>query len=176
MEQGRYRQVPGTGAADQRLGEEVMRAQRAAGSLGCLLLDIDDFKQVNDSHGHRAGDQVLKELSLLIKQQPRGTDVLARFGGEEFSALLVDSDQAVTLEIAERIRRTIAELTISLDDGHELQITVSIGVSIYNGEDEGSDSLEIGELLIDRADQALYEAKNDGKNCLARYGDRDVSF
>ncbi len=161
---------------DQRLGEEVMRAQRAAGSLGCLLLDIDDFKQVNDSHGHRAGDQVLKELSLLIKQQPRGTDVLARFGGEEFSALLVDSDQAVTLEIAERIRRTIAELTISLDDGHELQITVSIGVSIYNGEDEGSDSLEIGELLIDRADQALYEAKNDGKNCLARYGDRDVSF
>ena len=161
---------------DQRLSEEIMRAQRKESLLGCLLLDIDNFKHVNDAYGHRAGDQVLKEISFLAKQQLRGTDVFARFGGEEFSVLLIDSNEAVTLEIAERIRSAIAELTVTLDDGQELQVTVSIGVSIYRGGEKVSGSFESGEVLVDQADQALYKAKNSGKNRVICFGcDSDIS-
>ena len=160
---------------DQRLSEEIMRAQRKESLLGCLLLDIDNFKHVNDTYGHRAGDQVLKEISFLTKQQLRGTDVFARFGGEEFSALLIDSNEAVTLEIAERIRSAIAELTVTLDDGQKLQITVSIGVSLYMGGEKVSGSFETSEILVDQADQALYKAKNSGKNRVICFGDEDQS-
>lgn len=156
---------------DQRLSEEIMRTQRKGNLLGCLLLDVDNFKRVNDTYGHRTGDQVLKEISSLTKQQLRGTDVLARFGGEEFSVLLIDSDEAVTLEIAERIRSAIAELSVILDNGQELHVTVSIGVSIYAGGGELSGSFESSEELIDHADQALYQAKNSGKNRVVRFGD-----
>jgi diguanylate cyclase (GGDEF)-like protein len=156
---------------DQRLSEEIMRAQRKGSVLGCLLLDIDNFKHVNDTYGHRAGDQVLKEISFLTKQQLRGTDVFARFGGEEFSVLLIDSNDAVTLEIAERIRSAIAELTITLDDGQKLQVTVSIGVSLYTGGEKVSGSFEASEIVVDQADQALYKAKNSGKNCVVCFGD-----
>lgn len=156
---------------DQRLSEEIMRAQRKESLLGCLLLDIDNFKRVNDTYGHLAGDQILKEISFLTKQQLRGTDVLARFGGEEFSVLLIDSNEAITLEIAERIRSAIAELKVILDDGQELQVTVSIGVSIYAGEGMISGSIESAEMLVDQADQALYKAKNSGKNRVIRFGE-----
>ncbi len=156
---------------DQRLSEEIMRAQRKESLLGCLLLDIDNFKHVNDTYGHLAGDQVLKEISFLTKQQLRGTDVFARFGGEEFSVLLIDSNSAVTLEIAERIRTAIAALTVTLDDGQKLQITVSIGVSLYTGGEKVSDSFESSEMLVDQADQALYKAKNSGKNRVVFFGD-----
>ncbi len=155
---------------DQRLGEEIMRAQRKETLLGCLLLDIDNFKRVNDTYGHRAGDQVLKEISFLTKQQLRGTDVFARFGGEEFSVLLIDSNEAVTLEIAERIRNAIAGLTVTLEDGQALQVTVSIGVSIYTGGEKVSGSFESAEMLVDQADQALYKAKNSGKNRVVCFG------
>jgi len=157
---------------DQRLSEEIMRAQRKESLLGCLLLDIDNFKRVNDTYGHRAGDQVLKEISFLTKQQLRGTDVFARFGGEEFSVLLIDSNEAITLEIAERIRAAIAGLTVTLDDGQKLQITVSIGLSLYEGGERFSGSLEESEALIDQADQALYKAKNSGKNRVVCFGDK----
>ncbi len=149
---------------DQRLSEEIMRAQRKEGTLGCLLLDIDNFKRVNDTYGHRAGDLVLKEISFLIKQQLRGTDVLARFGGEEFSVLLIDSNEAVTMEIAERIRSAIAELSVTLDDGQQLCVTASIGVSLYSGGGKYSGAFESAEELVDHADQALYRAKNSGKD------------
>ncbi|MFC1602661.1 GGDEF domain-containing protein, partial [Pseudomonadota bacterium] len=103
----------------------------------------------------------------------RGTDVLARFGGEEFSILLIDSDEVVTLEIAERIRRAIAELSTTLDDGQKLQVTVSIGVSLYTGGEKISGSFESSESLVDQADQALYKAKSSGKNCVVCYGNED---
>ncbi len=157
---------------DQRLSEEIMRARRKESLLSCLLLDIDNFKRVNDTYGHRAGDQVLKEISFLTKQQLRGTDVFARFGGEEFSVLLIDSNEAVTLEIAERIRKAIAELTVTLDDGQKLQITVSIGLSLYVGGEKVSASFEESETLIDQADQALYKAKNSGKNRVVCFADK----
>jgi len=158
---------------DQRLSEEIMRVQRKKSVLGCLLLDIDNFKQVNDTYGHRAGDLVLKEVSFLAKQQLRGTDVLARFGGEEFSILLIDSNEVATLEIAERIRSAIAELSTTLDDGQKLQVTVSIGVSLYSGGDKISGSFESSEALVDQADQALYKAKSIGKNCVVCFGCED---
>ncbi len=156
---------------DQRLSEEIMRAQRKESLLGCLLLDIDNFKRVNDSYGHRVGDKVLKEISRLIKQQLRATDVLARFGGEEFSVLLIDSDESVTMEIAERIRSAIAELSITLDDGRELQVTVSVGLSLYSGGESDTGPLDSAEEQIDHADQALYQAKNSGKNRVVCFTD-----
>ncbi len=155
---------------DQRLSEEIMRAQRKESLLGCLLLDIDNFKRVNDVYGHRAGDKVLMEISSLTKQQLRATDVLSRFGGEEFSVLLIDSNEAVTMEIAERIRGAIAGLSITLEDELYLQVTVSIGVSLYSGDRKDAGSLEYAEKLVDSADQALYQAKNTGKNRVVCFG------
>ncbi len=155
---------------DQRLSEEIMRAQRKESLLGCLLLDIDNFKRVNDTCGHRVGDKVLKQISSLTKQQLRATDVLARFGGEEFSVLLIDSDENVTMEIAQRIRSAIAELSIALDDGREVRVTVSIGVSLYSAGEKDTGSLEFAEELVDRADQALYRAKTSGKNRVVCFG------
>ncbi|VAX07255.1 diguanylate cyclase/phosphodiesterase (GGDEF & EAL domains) with PAS/PAC sensor(s) [hydrothermal vent metagenome] len=149
---------------DQRLSEEVMRTQRQAGMLGCLLLDIDNFKSVNDTYGHRVGDQVLKEVSAMAKEQLRGSDVLARFGGEEFSILLIDSEKPITMDIAERIRRAIASHSVQIDGDQSLQVTVSIGVSMFDGGAFNRDSCELSETLVDHADQALYQAKSDGKN------------
>ncbi|HEC17062.1 MAG TPA: sensor domain-containing diguanylate cyclase [Sedimenticola sp.] len=156
---------------DQRLSEELMRTQRQGGSLGCLLLDIDNFKGVNDTYGHRAGDQVLKGISALVRQQLRGPDVLARFGGEEFSVLLIDSDASVAQEIAERIRSAIAEHPVQVENEQVLRVTVSIGVAVFGGDAPGQGLLELGECLIDQADQALYQAKNSGKNKVVYFGD-----
>ena len=158
---------------DQRLGEEVMRAQRQEGSLGCLLLDIDNFKGVNDTYGHRAGDQVLKEISALAKQQLRGTDVLARFGGEEFSVLLIDSDAAVAQEIAERIRSAIADHPVQIEKDQVLQVTVSIGAAVFSSGGPKQGSFEVGECLVDQADQALYASKQAGRNRVTRWDERD---
>lgn len=154
---------------DQRLLEEMTRTQRCGEPLACLLLDIDNFKGVNDTYGHRAGDQVLKETSKLLRQQLRCSDVLARFGGEEFSILLINSDIAVSTEISERIRQGIEEMSVSLDDGKILHITLSIGLSVFRADDAKEGATGLGEILVDQADQALYQAKNSGKNKVVQY-------
>ncbi len=147
---------------DQRLDEEVARAQRTGEPLACLFLDIDHFKRINDQHGHRVGDQVLREVAGMIREQLRSTDVLGRYGGEEFSALLVNAAQEKALEIAERIRGVIAARRFSLEDGGTLSATISIGVSSLQTVVEGNEN--IAEELLDRADQALYLAKSSGRN------------
>ncbi len=156
---------------DQRLSEELTRSVRRGNPLACLLLDIDNFKGVNDTYGHRIGDQVLKEVSALIRKQLRHSDVLARFGGEEFSVLLIDSDPAVACEIAERIRSEIARHRVALDTGQTMQVTVSIGASLFAGAAAGHGAFELAELLVDQADQALYKAKGSGKNKVVRFED-----
>jgi len=147
---------------DQRLGEEVARAQRSSEPLACLFLDIDHFKRINDRHGHRVGDRVLNEVAGMIREQLRSTDVLGRYGGEEFSALLVNAEKGKALEIAERIRGVIEAKHFEREDGGWLSVTISIGVSSLQagGENTGN----IAEELVDRADQALYLAKNAGRN------------
>jgi len=157
---------------DQRLDEEVELARRNSDLLSCLLLDIDYFKQVNDGHGHQVGDQVLMSVATLIRAQMRTTDVLSRYGGEEFSALLAHTPEAEAVEVAERIRASIALHEFSNADGHPFKVTISIGVATLDGaeENDAEDSStkltvkEAGQILVGQADNALYKAKSMGRN------------
>jgi diguanylate cyclase (GGDEF)-like protein len=152
---------------DQRLQEEISRAVRHGGELTCLLLDLDRFKQVNDTYGHPSGDRVLIEAAEIMRSQLRGTDVLARYGGEEFAALLIQSDLRRALEIAERIRAAIAQHKFKAGDQTPLEITVSIGAAtLEHRPEELSQSCS---RLLGNADQALYAAKDGGRNRVVPY-------
>lgn len=149
---------------DQRLLEEVGRAQRSNEPLTCLFMDVDHFKVVNDKHGHQTGDQVLRIVAGLIREQLRGSDVLGRYGGEEFSALLVNATAEAAMEIAERIRAVIAGYPFKTLEDKSLTATISIGVATLLHNDDGSDLDERANNLVDRADKAVYTAKNQGRN------------
>ncbi len=149
---------------EQRLGEEVDRAQRNLEPLSCFFLDIDFFKAVNDTYGHQAGDQVLLAIATGIKGQLRNNDVLARYGGEEFVALLTNISDAKAQDIAERIRKTI-ENTVVENNDETIKVTISIGTATYlPGAERTSVSQEVAENLVNNADKALYEAKHAGRN------------
>jgi len=149
---------------DQRLLEEMTRCKRQGTSSSCLLLDIDLFKRINDTYGHRAGDLVLKSFSALIRKQLRVSDVLARYGGEEFVVILIDTPTNLVIEIAERIRSELENYSITLESGETIQVTVSIGVAMIEGEHDLRNAEEMGAELVEQADQALYRAKNEGRN------------
>ncbi|WP_051911523.1 GGDEF domain-containing protein [Methylomicrobium agile] len=149
---------------EQRIGEEVARCQRNSDPLTCLFLDIDHFKSVNDKYGHLAGDSVLSIVAKAIKNQLRNNDVLARYGGEEFVVLLSNIDQSTGCEIAERIRRNVQSLKITFSE-ITIPVTLSIGLATYRS--DRRDPLTIAEAascLINTADSALYQAKNNGRN------------
>jgi len=149
---------------DQRLLEEVGRAQRTQEQLTCLFMDVDHFKRVNDEHGHQTGDQVLRVVAGLIREQLRASDVLGRYGGEEFAALLVNASGEAAMEIAERIRAVIETYPFETVEGKSLAVTISIGVA--NLLDTGQEA-SLGLLasdLVDRADQGVYAAKHQGRN------------
>ncbi|KPK39014.1 MAG: hypothetical protein AMJ69_06880 [Gammaproteobacteria bacterium SG8_47] len=147
---------------DQRLHEEVVRGQRLQQPLSCLFLDLDHFKCINDTYGHHLGDVVLQEVAATIRSQLRGSDTLGRLGGEEFAALLSQADAATAVEIAERIRHRVAALSLADADG--LNVTLSIGVSTLEQQPRGADPLLIAKRFLERADQALYRAKDNGRN------------
>ncbi len=149
---------------DQRLLDEIRRTQRADRPLGFLFLDIDHFKRVNDTHGHQAGDAVLRAVAGSIQQQLRASDVLARYGGEEFAALLPDADLSHAREVAERIRAGIAQQAFQVPDGQEIGITLSLGVATYYPEDMPQDLPTQAQRLVEQADRALYKAKENGRN------------
>ncbi len=149
---------------EQRLGEEIDRAQRNLEPLSCFFLDIDFFKAVNDTYGHQAGDQVLSAIAGAIKGQLRNNDVLARYGGEEFVALLTNISDAKAQDIAERIRKTIRNSAVEYND-ETINVTISIGTSTYlPGAERTSVSQDVAENLVNSADKALYEAKHAGRN------------
>lgn len=149
---------------EQRFIEELDRCKRNADPLSCLFLDIDFFKVVNDKQGHQAGDKVLYEVANAIKTQLRSNDVLARYGGEEFVILLSSINETMALEIAERVRKTIQFLEISMDEG-SISVTASIGSSTYLPSPVSSRSeKDISNKLIKMADAALYLAKRNGRN------------
>jgi diguanylate cyclase (GGDEF)-like protein len=126
-------------------------------ALSLLVMDLDHFKQVNDTYGHNIGDEVLKQVSNLLLKELRNVDILCRWGGEEFVALLPAADTSDAMNIAEKIRVSISELSI---EGLP-KVTISIGVSqIKEGDDLHS--------VIERADKALYLAKMDGRNCVRK--------
>jgi len=142
-----------------RLEGEFERAVRYDSSLSLILMDIDDFKRINDTYGHRIGDMVLRETSAVIKNSVRKIDVVARYGGEEIAVLLPQTSLSGALGEAERIRLNI-ENQIFSEDLDEV-ITVSLGVSTYS-----FDNTKRPEDLVNFADKALYEAKDAGKNCV----------
>jgi diguanylate cyclase (GGDEF)-like protein/PAS domain S-box-containing protein len=137
---------------------ELERARRFQRPLSILMLDLDHFKDVNDTFGHAIGDKVLQEIVLVCQLNIRTIDILARYGGEEFTILLPETDDCAALQAAERIRTIIEATAIATEHGAVL-VTVSIGVANRNGEEAVSLA-----RLLERADQALYASKNAGRN------------
>lgn len=147
-------------AYEDRLNIEIQSAQRSGQPLSMLLIDIDDFKLVNDQYGHDTGDQVLKHVANIIKDSvPRATDFVARFGGEEFIILLPSTEASGTFQVAERIHENLKNRPVeNLPAISQIKISVSIGISSIT-------HLAVDkELLFKQADKALYQAKNNGKN------------
>jgi len=127
--------------------------------LTVLVLDIDYFKSINDSHGHDAGDDVLREFALRIKRSIRGIDLACRYGGEEFVVVMPETDMAVAAMVAERLRRRIAAEPFAINAGaSSIPVTISIGIAALRDADDNAAG------LLKRADQALYRAKRDGRN------------
>jgi diguanylate cyclase (GGDEF)-like protein len=147
----------------RRLLQEWSRALRYGTSLALVFLDIDDFKKLNDTLGHLAGDRVLAEFATLVTGGARANDVAARYGGEEFSVILPHTDVEMALRVAERIRRAVREF-VFLEEDEPVHITVSAGVATYPSE-TGIDSVDD---LVRAADLALYQAKDQGKDCVVR--------
>jgi diguanylate cyclase (GGDEF)-like protein len=139
-----------------KLDHEMARCARYGHPLAVIMLDIDHFKRVNDTHGHQAGDQVLKELAVLIQAAVRDSDLVARYGGEEILVLCPETDGGVAGQLAERIRRQVEGATI-LTLSARIQVTVSLGVAAYPGLPTGTD-------LVQAADAAMYRAKQSGRN------------
>lgn len=149
---------------DRRLKEELSRASRYHQPLSCLFIDADHFKDINDNHGHRAGDCVLRELASRIRSQLRASDVATRYGGEEFALLLPQTTLNEALLLAERVRLEVAGSPVETDDGTQIDLTVSIGVSQALPMLGKSRHEEVAEHLLSCADQALYQAKASGRN------------
>lgn len=139
---------------DMALQRELERTRRSGSPLGLLLIDLDFFKKVNDTHGHEIGDEVLREFGQLLKNKVRSYDVPCRYGGEEFCVLLPGSNAANVVTVAERIRKSCEDQTFSTK---ELIQTISIGTSVYP-------ELSREQNLISDADKALYSAKQSGRN------------
>jgi diguanylate cyclase len=142
---------------EKHLMEEIERFERHEEIFSVLMIDIDQFKSVNDRYGHWAGDRCLEELTRLIKKILRGTDFLARYGGEEFIAVLSETDEQGVCIVAERLRRLI-ERARFLYQQEEIPLTISIGGTTVKASDQTA------ETIFKRVDMALYEAKRTGRN------------
>ena len=141
----------------ETLEREIGRAQRYRRDLSLIMFDIDNFKRINDTYGHLAGDHVLKQLASVIKSRIRREDILSRYGGEEFAIILPEIDGYNSLQFAEKIRRLIEKAVFKFEET-EIPVTISIGVASASGElQEPHDFIRI-------ADAKLYEAKSQGRN------------
>jgi diguanylate cyclase (GGDEF)-like protein len=143
----------------KRLREEWERSERYKLPLSIVMLDLDDFKRVNDTVGHLAGDRVLREFAVLVSGGARATDLAARYGGEEFAMILPHTDRTRAERVAERVRAAVYEFSF-LEPDQPLRVTVSAGVATFDDTPE----IASAEQLIAAADRALYAAKNAGKN------------
>jgi len=142
----------------ERLGDEVRRSRRYRADLALIICDIDYFKEINDTYGHDAGDQVLRIISALIKDLLRQTDVIGRYGGDEFLLILPETSLEGAREIAERIQHTVDAFEVHIGFDKPVKTTVSLGVAQFNIDKEDTND------LIKRADNALYVAKGKGRN------------
>lgn len=143
---------------EERLAEEFRRFQRSR-SMACSLVmfDIDHFKRINDTYGHPAGDEVIRFTAQVLRETVRATDLIGRYGGEEFGVVLVDTRADGAMIVAERLRSNIEALSVRFD-GQEIRYTISLGIA------QVSDGVENHEHWIECADQALYQAKHSGRN------------
>ena len=148
---------------DRILAEESERAQRFGQPLALIMVDIDHFKAVNDTHGHPAGDAVLREIAQRLAGQLRTVDRVARYGGEEFALVLVQTDRRAALEVAARIVAAIAAQPVVIAGGPTLSLTVSAGMAVLPADANQVD------LLVGAADRALYAAKKGGRNRVVAY-------
>ena len=144
-------------AWEKRLLEDVERFERHKEIFSIVMIDIDDFKSINDRYGHWAGDRCLEELTRLIKKILRGTDFLARYGGEEFIAILSGADEQGVGIVAEKMCRIVERARFHYQ-GEEIPLTISIGGTAVMASDQTA------ETVFKRADMALYEAKRTGRN------------
>ena len=154
---------------DERLHEEFRRAQRYGDTLSLIMIDLDHFKEVNDRHGHQAGDVVLREAGALIRATIRDPDICARYGGEEFAVILPKTHMSGALVVAERIWKELGAREYVVSPAGQpapvkVKISASMGIAFYPSKDISS-----GELLVRFADQALYNAKRGGRNSICLY-------
>jgi two-component system cell cycle response regulator len=143
---------------ESHLSTLVEQAAARGKPLTALVLDIDYFKSINDTHGHDAGDDVLREFAVRVRKSIRGIDLACRFGGEEFVIIMPETDMAVATIVAERLRRRIASEPFPISQGKALEVTVSAGIATLDAADDTAGT------ILKRADQALYRAKRDGRN------------
>ncbi len=148
----------------QRLKEELARAQRRGASIACLMIDVDQFKAVNDGYGHLAGDKALKEIAQRVEEQIRSMDTAARFGGDELAIVLPEANVAEAAKLAERIRKSIAAKPFALTPQVKRSLTVSVGVAAVSPLRDETDLKSVADRLLAEADAALYRAKALGRN------------
>ena len=157
-----------TGLANRRAFEEhlqriIAETDRFGGCGSLVLVDIDHFKSVNDTYGHQAGDQVLRQIAQILADGVRTVDVCARYGGEELAILLPQTSIEGARDLAERLRRRIADRVVTVG-GDQVRVTASFGVATY------PDPVKVKDSLFPAADRALYAAKHDGRNCVRSVG------
>lgn len=145
----------------QRLPQEIEAARANARELSIAIVDIDEFKRINDAHGHLVGDHVLAEIARRLRTAIRGGDVLVRYGGEEFLAVLPRANAGRAWEVGERMRQRVSETVVEVTDGPRIAITLSVGVAELRYTEA---MVETAHQLTDRADAALYSAKRHGRN------------
>lgn len=156
---------------EDRIHSELSRAQRNQQPLVCLLMDIDHFKRVNDSHGHLAGDAVLREIAKRVASKIRTSDVAARFGGDELAVLLPNTDTVEARLLAERIRESVSCAPIEIQPGLSIDFSLCIGMAGLIPERSSTDFELMREQLLEQADAALYRAKSGGRNRVELYHD-----
>ena len=142
----------------RRLKEEFSYAKRKQWGMSLLMIDIDFFKKVNDTHGHMAGDYVLGGVAQRIQEAIRDEDILARYGGEEFAVILRETEAEGAAKLAERVRSLVAAKPFTFEK-NDISVTISIGVATLAG-----DNFKDTDELIARADTCLYKSKEDGRN------------
>jgi len=161
-------QLPNRAYLDHRILESIASLRRHGGNLGCILVDIDHFKRINDTYGHPAGDAAIREVAAVLRTLMRTEEVAARYGGEEFVVLLPGIDLNGAAHLAERLRHTLESTEIQTDPA-TLRLTASFGVSTLTEHDvrshpEASADRTLAAALLARADAALYHAKQTGRN------------
>ncbi len=150
------------------LQAEMDRSKRSGIPTSLVMIDLDHFKQVNDIHGHEVGNIVLKAVANKLLSQVRTTDIVCRYGGEEFAIIFPETHLNLAIQVADRIRETIA-FTPIMNGSEELNVTASMGASVYMK----TSTLTIEEF-VDSVDKYLYEAKQSGRNCICHIDYSDL--